>query len=109
MSSGFTVLPGSKETEIESSDQEASLLAGKNTEVVLVPCPWKCVHTAMFGCVDISEVPGCHFLGQVSAELESQNYFKMGYLMSSQTTSGTRNITEMVLLSKALKPDNNEF
>ena len=70
MFSGFTVLPGSKETEIESSDQEASLLAGKNTEVVLVPCrAWKCVHTAIFGCVDISEVPGCHLLGQVSAHL----------------------------------------
>ena len=38
MFSAYTVLPDSKETELESSDQEASPLAGKNTGVVLVPC-----------------------------------------------------------------------
>ena len=36
--SGCTVLPDSKETELGSSDQEASPSAGKNTGVVLVPC-----------------------------------------------------------------------
>ena len=36
--SGCTVPPDSKETELGSSDQEASPSAGKNTEVVLVPC-----------------------------------------------------------------------
>ena len=36
--SGCTVLPDSKETEHESSDQEASPSVGKNTGVVLVPC-----------------------------------------------------------------------
>ena len=34
----ITVPPDSKETELGSSDQEASPSAGKNTGVVLVPC-----------------------------------------------------------------------
>ena len=38
MFSGSTVLSDSKETELGSSDQEASPSAGKNTGVVLVPC-----------------------------------------------------------------------
>ena len=37
MFSGCTVLPDSKETELGSSNQEASPLADKNTGVVLVP------------------------------------------------------------------------
>ena len=61
--SGCTVRPDNKETKLESRDQEASPLAGKNTGVVLVPyCPWKCVPTAISGGVDISGVPGCHLL-----------------------------------------------
>ena len=36
--SGCTVQLDSKETKLGSSDKEASLSAGKNTEVVLVPC-----------------------------------------------------------------------
>ena len=37
--SGCTVcLPDSKETEVGKSGQEASLSAGNNTGVVLVPC-----------------------------------------------------------------------
>ena len=36
--SGCTVSPDSKETELGSSDQEASPSVGKNTGVVLVPC-----------------------------------------------------------------------
>ena len=67
MFSGCTVLPDSKETELGSSDQEASPSAGKNTRVVLVPChAWKYVPTANSGGVDISEVPGCHLLQQMS-------------------------------------------
>ena len=57
--------PDSKETELGSSDQEASPSAGKNTEVVLVLvpcCAWKYVPTAIFGGVDILKVPGCHLL-----------------------------------------------
>ena len=63
MFSGCTVPPDSEETEFGSSNQEASLSAGKNTGIVLVPCcAWKCVPTAISGGVDISEVPGCHLL-----------------------------------------------
>ena len=63
MFSGCNVLPDRKETELESSDQEDSPSAGKNTGIVLVPCcTWKCVPTAISGGVDISEVPGCHLL-----------------------------------------------
>ena len=48
--------------------QPVSPLAGKNTGVVLVSyCPWKSVPTAISGCVDISEVPGCHLLRQMSS------------------------------------------
>ena len=35
---GCTVPPDSKETKPGSSSQEASPSAGKNTEIVLVPC-----------------------------------------------------------------------
>ena len=37
--SGCTVVPDSKETQLGCRDQEASPLAGKNTGIVLVPCP----------------------------------------------------------------------
>ena len=63
-------LPDSKETELGKSDQEASLSAGNNIGVVLVPCSWwKCVPTtAVSGGVNISEVPGCHLLQQMRAQ-----------------------------------------
>ena len=67
MFSGCTVLPDSKETKLRSSNQEASPLGGKNTEVVLVPYhPWKSFPTAIIGGTDISEVPGCHLLQKMS-------------------------------------------
>ena len=54
MFSVYTVPPDSKQTEIRSSDQEASPSAVKNTRVVLVPyCRWKCVPTAISDGVDI--------------------------------------------------------
>ena len=60
---GCTVLPDSKETEVGSSDQEVSPLAGKNTGVVQCHvCTWKCVRAAISGGLDISEVPGCYLL-----------------------------------------------
>ena len=74
MFSGYTVLPDSKKTELGSSDQKASPSAGKNTGVVL-EChvrAWKCVPTAICGGVDISEVPGCHLLRQMSSQSVSQ-------------------------------------
>ena len=68
MFSGCTVQPDSKEIKLGSSDREACPSASKNTRVVLVPCrAWKCVPTAISGSVDISEVPGCHLLQQMSS------------------------------------------
>ena len=63
MFSGCTVLPGSRETELGNSDQEASPSAGKNTSIVLVPyCTWNCAPIAISGGADIFEVPVCHLL-----------------------------------------------
>ena len=57
------MLPDSKETQLGSSDQEASPSACKNTLVVLVSCrAWKCVPTAISGGVDIPKVPGGSFV-----------------------------------------------
>ena len=40
---------------------------------VLAPCcAWKCVPTAISCCVDVSKVPGCHLLRQMSSQLWSQ-------------------------------------
>ena len=48
--------------------QEASLSAGENVGVVLVPCfVWKCVPAVISSGVDIFRVPGCHLLKQVSS------------------------------------------
>ena len=67
--SGYTVLLDSKETELGSSNQEASPSAGKNVRVVLVPCyPWKSVSADISNGEDISEVPGCHLLWQMSSQ-----------------------------------------
>ena len=69
MFSGCKVPPDSKETELGSSNQEASPSAGKDTGVVLVPCrAWKCVPIAISGGVNISEAPGCHLLRQISSQ-----------------------------------------
>ena len=60
MFTGWTVLPDSMETELGSSDQEASLSTGKNSGIILVPCyAWKCVSTAISGGADISEWGPC--------------------------------------------------
>ena len=64
----------SRETELGSSNQEANTSTHKNTGIVLVPCcTWKCVPTAISRGVDISKVPGCHFLQQLSSQYGSQN------------------------------------
>ena len=69
MFSGCTVLTDSKETELGSSEQEASLSPGKNTGIVLALCrAWKCVSTAISGVADISKVPGCHLMRQMSSQ-----------------------------------------
>ena len=55
--------------EVEVQNQEVFLSAGKNTEIDLVPCPtWKCGCTVISGGIDISEVPGCHLLQQMSSQ-----------------------------------------
>ena len=73
MFSGCTTLPDSRETELGSSNQQASLSAGKNTGIVLVPCrAWKCLPTPISGGVDISKVSGCHLLRQMSSQCGSQ-------------------------------------
>ena len=69
MFSDCTVPPDSKETELGSSQQEVSPSAAKNNEIILVLCrSWKCVPTAISSDVDISEVPGCHLLRQMSSQ-----------------------------------------
>ena len=70
---GVFWLHGARRPNLGSSDQEVSPLAGKNTGIVLKPCrAWKLVPTAISGGVDISEVPGCHLLGQMSFQQGSQ-------------------------------------
>ena len=50
MFSGCTVLPDSRKTKLESSDQETSPSIGKNTGIVLVLCrTWKYAPTAISG------------------------------------------------------------
>ena len=69
MFSGCTVLPDSKETELGSNDEKACRSAVKNTWIVSVPCRgWKCVPAAISGNVDISKIPGCHLLRQMSPQ-----------------------------------------
>ena len=76
----------SKETELGTSNQEASPLAGKNTRVVLVSCrARKCAPTAISGGVDISEVPGCHLLRQMSSQCGSQKLLQR--LVSHELTA----------------------
>ena len=65
MFSGCTVLPDSMETELGSSDQEASPSAIKNTEVLVLCSRMEVRPTAI---TDISEVPGCHLLQQMSSQ-----------------------------------------
>ena len=69
MFSGCIVSPDSKETELKSSDSEASPSVDKNSRVVLVPCSCMEVHPCRyFWGVDISEIPGCHLLQQMSCQ-----------------------------------------
>ena len=54
------------ETELGSSDQEVSSSAVKNTGEVLVLCSRMEVRPTAI--TDISEVPGCHLLQQMSSQ-----------------------------------------
>ena len=63
------MLPKRKDTKFGSSNQESSLSAGKNTRVVLGAYhTWKCVPTAFFGGVNVSEVHGCYLLQQMNSQ-----------------------------------------
>ena len=113
MFSCCTVLPGSKETELRSSDQEASLSAGKNTGVVLVPCrTWKCVPTAISVGVDISEVPVCHLLRQMISQWGSEKLFQglVFYEVTAYLSVSGLFLTQwiMTILSKRCKSDSFE-
>ena len=69
MFSGCTGLPDSEETELGSSNQEASSSTGKNTRVVLEPCSHMEVHPYSFFQWCGYVVPGCHLLGQFSVRI----------------------------------------
>ena len=69
MFSGCVVPPENKETDLEVATKRFLHQQVKNTGIVLVPCrTWNCVPTAIPGGVDISKVPGCHLLRQVSSQ-----------------------------------------
>ena len=56
------------------SNQKDSKLTGKNIGVALLLWrAWKCAFTAFSGCVDITKVPGCHLLQQISFRRGSQS------------------------------------
>ena len=66
--------PDSKETELGSSNQEAS---GKNTRIVLVLfCTWKCAPAAISSGVNDSKVCECHLLWQISSQWGLQKKLK---------------------------------
>ena len=92
MFSDCIVPPDSKETELGSSDQEASPSAGKNTRIALVPCcAWKCVPIAISGGVDISKVPGSHsspwFSAACAAAIDHRNHFFHLYQQNKSSES----------------------
>ena len=87
MFSGSIVLPDSKQTELGSSNQEASSLASKNTRYVLVSCcTWKCFPTAIPGGMNISEVSGRHLFRQMSSQWGSQKLLQLLVSQESQPT-----------------------
>ena len=113
MFSGCNVPPDSKETELGSSDQESSLSAGKNTRIVLVLCrTWNCVCTAISGVVDISEVPKCHLLQQMSSQWESETLLQglVSHELTVYISVFNLFLTQwiMAILSKGWQPDNFE-
>ena len=102
-------MPDSQETELGSSDQEASPSSSKNTRIVLVSCcRWNCVPTATSSGVNISEVPQCHLLQQMSSQWGSQKllhglvYHELITYLSVFNLFLTQWI--MTILSKGCKP-----
>ena len=63
------MLPDSKDTELGSSNQVASPSGVKNTGIVLVSySACKCVPLAISGSVDVSKIPRCHLLRQMTSQ-----------------------------------------
>ena len=113
MFSGCTVLPDSKETKLGSSYQEGSPAAGRNTEIVLVPCrTWKCVPTAISAGVDISEVPEYHLLRQMSSQWGSQKLLQglVSHELTAYLSVSDLFLSQwiMAILSMGCKTDNFE-
>ena len=108
--SGCTVLPDSKVTELGSSQQEVPPSTDKNTRVGLVPCyTWKCAPAANSSGVDISEVPGCHLLQQMSSQWGSQKLLQglVPHELTPYLSVFGVLLTQwfMAILSKVCKPD----
>ena len=70
---------------VVSSDQQASLLAGRSTGIVLESrCAEKSVPTAILGRVDIPEYLQVSFVTLDEFPTRSQNYFQDKFLIHSQ-------------------------
>ena len=95
--------------KLQSRHQEASPSAGKNTGVVLVPCwAWKCVPTSISRGMNISEVPWCHLLQQMSSQWRSQKLLQ-GFAWTHSLHFCFWPILSqwiMAILSKECKPGN---
>ena len=111
--SGCNVACDSKETQLGSRNQGASPSAGKNTRIVLVPCwAWKCIPAAISDGEDISKVPGCHLLWQMSSQWDSKKLLQrlVSHELTAYLSVFNLLLTQwiMVILSKGYKPDNFE-
>ena len=101
---GCTKPPDSKETELGSSDQEASPSAGKNARIVLVPCHAWSVSLQLFLVVWIfprSQGVSCYDRSVLSEG--HKYYFKDWCLMISQLTFLFLTQWVMAILSKGCK------
>ena len=90
-------------------DREASPSACKNIRVVLVPChAWKCVPKAISSGVDISDVPGCHVLRQMSSQWGSQKLLQRLVSYELAVHLSVFNLFFMAILWEGCKPGNFE-
>ena len=102
--------PNSKETELESSNQEASPSAGKNIKIVLVPCcTWKCVLATTSGGVNICKVLWRCLLQQMNSRWKSWKLLQglVSYKLTAYLFVLNLFLTQwiMTILSKECKPD----
>ena len=79
------MLPDTKETELGSSDQEASSSAGKNTGIVLMHChAWTCVLQQFTVLWIFPRFLGIIFYDRGVLSEDYKNYFKDWCLMNSK-------------------------